>query len=248
MVARDVTAAILIIGDEILSGRTEDKNTGYIARWLNETGIGLMEARVVPDIEDEIVTAVNQLRGRYDYLFTTGGIGPTHDDITADAIARAFDVPIGKDPDAYVRLLDYYGVENFTEARQRMSRVPKGGELIDNPVSIAPGFKIENVFVLAGVPKVMQAMLESLRPHLKGGRQVISKTLTVHAPESAIAGALADIQDAHPEVSIGSYPFYAEGKGSAQIVVRAIDATLIDAAMADVAAFCRRENWDHTHS
>ena len=244
---RDVTAALVIIGDEILSGRTQDKNTSYIASWLNEAGIGLSEVRVVPDIQEEIVAAVNHLRAKYDYLFTTGGIGPTHDDITADAIAAAFDVSIGKHVEAYVRLLDYYGVENFTEARQRMTRVPDGGELIDNPVSIAPGFKVENVFVLAGVPKVMQAMLEQLRKHLKGGRKVHSTAITIHGPESSLAGDLAVVQDDYPDVSIGSYPFYMEGKGGAQIVIRSPSSERIKAAADAVVAFCKHGGWKFAH-
>lgn len=241
-----VRAALLIIGDEILSGRTQDKNTSYIATWLNEAGVQLAEVRIVPDVEGEIVHAVNRLRCKYDYLFTTGGIGPTHDDITAEAIAKAFDVPVLKHPEAYARLLAFYGEGEFTEARQRMTRVPEGGELIDNPVSIAPGFKIENVFVLAGVPKVMQAMLEQLRRHLKGGRKVHSTTVTIHAPESVIADTLAKIEAAVEGISIGSYPFYHEGKVGAQIVTRSVDKQLLDQARDMLVKAFANSDWNYS--
>jgi molybdenum cofactor synthesis domain-containing protein len=239
----EVRAALLIIGDEILSGRTQDKNTSYIASWLNEAGIQLSEVRVVPDVEEEIVHAVNRLRAKYDYLFTTGGIGPTHDDITAEAVAAAFGVPVHKHPEAYARLLAYYSEDNFTEARQRMTRVPEGGELIDNPVSIAPGFKIENVFVMAGVPKVMQAMLEQLRHHLKGGSKVHSLTITINAPESIIADTLGEIESAIEGISIGSYPFYHEGNSGAQIVTRSVDEELLKQAKSLLLKACEEQNW-----
>ncbi|UTW56579.1 molybdopterin-binding protein [Kordiimonas sp. SCSIO 12610] len=240
-----VKAALLIIGDEILSGRTQDKNTSYIATWLNEAGIQLSEVRIVPDIEDEIVHAVNRLRAKYDYLFTTGGIGPTHDDITAEAMGAAFELPVHNHPEAYARLLAYYGEENFTDARQRMTRVPEGGELIENPVSIAPGFKIENVFVMAGVPKVMQAMLEKLRHHLKGGRKVHSKTVTIHAPESVIADTLGNIEASVEGISIGSYPFYHEGKVGAQIVTRSVDQDALTQAQNLLVAACEASEWEY---
>ncbi|RMB04868.1 molybdenum cofactor synthesis domain-containing protein [Eilatimonas milleporae] len=239
-----VTAALLIIGDEILSGRTQDKNLAYLAAWLNEAGIDMAEARVVPDVEAVVVEAVRALRGRYTYVFTTGGIGPTHDDITAECLAKAFEVPLQVHPEAHARLLAHYGEADFTPARQRMARVPEGAVLIDNPVSIAPGFQIGNVFVMAGVPKIMQAMLEGLRARLKGGVTVLSKAVTIRAPESAIAGDLGEIQAAHTGVSIGSYPFFrdATGQSGAQIVVRSRDAAALEAACAAVIAYCRREN------
>ncbi len=240
-----VKAALLIIGDEILSGRTQDRNTSYIANWLNEAGIQLSEVRVVPDIEEEIVHAINRLRGKYEYLFTTGGIGPTHDDITAEAVAKAFDVPVEKHPEAYARLLAYYNEDNFTEARQRMTRVPKGGVLIDNPVSIAPGFKIENVFVMAGVPKVMQAMLEQLRRHLKGGRKVHSLTITINAPESVIADTLGAIEKSIDGISIGSYPFYHEGNSGTQIVTRSVNQDLLERAESALVKACNVNGWKH---
>lgn len=239
-----VHASLLIIGDEILSGRTKDANLQYLASWLNEVGIQLAEVRVVPDIEVEIAEAVNALRAKYDYLFTTGGIGPTHDDITVDSIAAAFDVPVIVHPEAYRRMEAYYGAEKFTEARKRMTRVPEGAELIDNPVSIAPGVRIDNVFIMAGVPKIMQAMLEGIRPHLKTGRKVWTQALTVHAPESKIATELGAIQEANPETSIGSYPFYHTGSAGAQIVIRSADKTAISKAMDEVQALCFAERFE----
>ena len=240
-----VDASLLIIGDEILSGRTQDKNTAYIAAWLNEAGIQLAEVRVVRDIEADIVKAVNSLRTRFDYVFTTGGIGPTHDDITAESVAGAFDLPLTTHPEAYRLLTEYYGVEDFTEARQRMSKTPEGAELIDNPVSIAPGFQIENVFVMAGVPKIMQAMLEGLRPRLRGGEKIWSQALTIHAPESKMARKLGEIQDDINGVSLGSYPFFRDGKIGTQIVVRSADKALIDEAMARLVEFCTDECHSH---
>jgi molybdenum cofactor synthesis domain-containing protein len=234
----NVSASLLIIGDEILSGRTKDANLAYLATWLNEVGIQLAEVRVVPDVEAEIIEAVNALRAKFDYLFTTGGIGPTHDDITVDSIAAAFGVKVIKHPEAYRRMLDYYGKEKFTEARQRMTRVPDGAELIDNPVSIAPGIRIENVFIMAGVPKIMQSMLEGIRGHLRVGRKVWTQALTVHAPESKIADALGIIQDANLNTSIGSYPFYHTGSAGTQIVVRSNDQAALSKAMDEVQALC----------
>lgn len=235
--ADSVIASLLIIGDEILSGRTKDANLAYLADWLNENGIQLGEVRVVPDVETEIADAVNALRVKYDYLFTTGGIGPTHDDITVDSIAAAFGVPVVIHAEAYKRMEAHYGAENFTEARKRMTRVPEGAELVDNPVSIAPGICIENVFIMAGVPQIMQAMLEDIRPHLRVGRKVWTQSLTVHAAESKIADELGIIQDANPDTSIGSYPFYTGGYGT-KIVVRSADTDAVAKAMNAVQSLC----------
>lgn len=231
-------AALLIIGDEILSGRTQDKNLGYLASWLNEAGIQMAEARVVPDEPADIIEAVNALRARYDYVFTTGGIGPTHDDITAECIAKAFDLPLTLHPEAFRRLNEYYHAGDFSKARQRMAHTPKGAVLIDNPVSIAPGFQVENVFVMAGVPKIMQAMLEQIRPRLKTGKKVWSRALTIHAPESRMAEKLAEIQDAHEGVTLGSYPFFRDEKVGTQIVVRSVDQRMIDKAFAMLKDHC----------
>lgn len=216
------TAAMLVIGDEILSGRTHDLNTHHLAGVLTETGIDLREARVIGDRQDAIVQAVNELRGRYTYVFTSGGIGPTHDDITADAIAAAFGVEIGLRPDAEAILRDYY-VEKSIEmnaARLRMARIPEGAALIDNPVSAAPGYRLENVFVMAGVPKIFAAMLRAAVPMLSGGRKVYSETVTVNRPEGDVAAPLAEVANEHPDVSIGSYPFATSGRLGTNIVLR----------------------------
>lgn len=240
-----VHASLLIIGDEILSGRTQDKNTAYIAAWLNEAGIQLAEVRIVQDIQDDIVDAVNALRVRYDYVFTTGGIGPTHDDITAESIAAAFGLPLTTHPEAHRLLTKYYGAEDFTAARQRMSKTPEGATLVDNPVSIAPGFQVENVFVMAGVPKIMQAMLETLRPRLKTGRKIWSQAVTIHAPESKMAAILGQIQDSKAGATLGSYPFFREGKIGTQIVVRSADKPSIEDAVSQLVCYCSTEG--HVH-
>jgi len=202
------TSALLIIGDEILSGRTQDKNIQYIAQNLGKIGVSLSEVRVVPDVKDEIIQALNHLRAKYNYLFTTGGIGPTHDDITAESVAEAFKTELYRDEKAYLLLENYYGRENLNEGRIKMSYVPRGSVLIDNPVTIAPGFKMENVFVLAGVPKIMQAMFEYALPHLEHGVEVRSVTLLVHVAESILAAAMTKLQEKFKDdVTIGSYPF-----------------------------------------
>lgn len=222
------TAALLVIGDEILSGRTEDKNIAQVARWLNSQGIRLHEVRVVPDIENAIVAAVNALRSAYDYVVTTGGIGPTHDDITVDSIAAAFGVPVITHPEARAILERYYqehGLE-LTQARLRMARVPEGGELIPNPTSGAPGVKMDNVYILAGVPNIAGAMLEGLDGKLQGGRPMRSVTVSAHAAESEVAALLRQVQEEYPGVSIGSYPFHRDGRFGADFVVRSEDGSL----------------------
>ncbi len=231
-----VTAAMVAIGDELLSGRTKDRNIGHLADMLLISGIDLKEVRIVADVEGAIVEAVNALRTRYDYVFTSGGIGPTHDDITADAISAAFGVPCIHDPDAMSLLGDMYdrrGLE-FTEARQRMARMPEGSRHIPNPVSTAPGFVISNVHVMAGVPQVFEAMLDAVLPTLKGGARMLSRAVPCPFPEGDIGTALAAIQKAHPETSIGSYPRYDGRKFSTEIVVRARSEDIIDAAVADI--------------
>jgi molybdenum cofactor synthesis domain-containing protein len=232
------TAAVLLIGDEILSGRTKDRNLGYIADFLTALGIDLMEARVVPDIEAEIIAAVNALRERYTYLFTTGGIGPTHDDITADSVGKAFGVPVEHHPEAKAMLLAYFkeiGREP-NEARLRMARVPKGATLIPNPVSRAPGFQMGNVFVMAGIPKVMQAMLEQVAPRLVRGAAMESRSITVESGEGDIAKPLGEIQGRFPNVIIGSYPFEGKTGFAAQLVLRSREPAALAAATAEVKA------------
>jgi molybdenum cofactor synthesis domain-containing protein len=232
------TAAVLLIGDEILSGRTKDRNLGYIADFLTALGIDLLEARVVPDIEAEIIAAVNALRERYTYLFTTGGIGPTHDDITADSVGKAFGVPVEHHPEAKAMLLAYFkeiGREP-NEARLRMARVPKGATLIPNPVSRAPGFQMGNVFVMAGIPKVMQAMLEQVAPRLVRGAAMESRSITVESGEGDIAKPLGEIQGRFPNVIIGSYPFEGKTGFAAQLVLRSREPAALAAATAEVKA------------
>ncbi len=226
------TAAVLVIGNEILSGRTHDTNSHAIARFLGPFGIDLKEIRVVGDAEDEIVAALNALRQRYTYVFTTGGIGPTHDDITADAVAKAFAVGIDFHPEA-LALLEARFVNNpqdFNEMRRRMARIPLGASLIRNSISAAPGFHIGNVFVLAGVPSIMQAMLEDLAPRLTRGAAVHAVTITAHVAEGAIAGALAEIQKRFPAVAIGSYPFYRTDGFGVQLVARSTDLESVECA------------------
>jgi len=226
-----VTAAVLVIGDEILSGRTKDRNIGYIAEYLARLGVDVREARVVPDVEDEILAALDALRSRYDYVVTTGGIGPTHDDITADAVARAFGVSIGEDPRAMAIMMERYLPEDLTPARRRMARIPAGADLIDNPISKAPGFRIGNVFVLAGVPSVMQAMLDFAVKSMKTGAVMLIETVEAGAvPEGRYGEALGRIAAAHPAVSIGSYPSYKDGRFNNQIVVRGKDEGAVAAA------------------
>lgn len=232
MGAETITAALLVIGDEILSGRTKDKNIGYIAEYLTAIGIDLREVRVVPDVEEEIVGAVNALRSRYTYLFTTGGIGPTHDDITADCVAKAFGVPIDVDPRAVEMLLQRMSREDLNEARLRMARIPEGAELIENPISRAPGFRIGNVMVMAGVPAIMQAMLDNVAPGLVKGVRVLSEVIEAAGlPEGLYAAGLAEIAKAYPTLSIGSYPSYSPSGFTNQIVARGRDRdTLVEAA------------------
>ncbi len=224
---KTVTAAVLAIGDELLSGRTKDLNIGYIAEFLTAMGIDMREARIVSDDEPRIVEALNALRYEYDYVFTTGGIGPTHDDITADAVAKAFGVGIDHHPDA-VRLLEerYKSMKRFklNEARLRMARIPDGAELVENKISAAPGFHIGNVFVFAGVPSVMQVMLDAVASKLQGGVVMDSRTIHAKIAEGDFAPALGAIQEDFPDVVIGSYPYFQDGKFGTNIVVRSREA------------------------
>jgi molybdenum cofactor synthesis domain-containing protein len=219
---------LLVIGDEILSGRTQDRNVAQVALWLNEQGIRLREVRVVPDDIGDIAAAVNALRSSHDYLFTTGGIGPTHDDITVDAMAAAFGVEVIEHPEARRILENYYRDRpgGLTEARLRMARTPQGAELIQNPSSGAPGVKIQNVYILAGVPQIAASMLEALSGTLEGGRPVVSVTVGARAPESDVADLLRETEAANPGVAIGSYPFFRDGNYGANFVIRSEDADL----------------------
>ncbi len=233
-----VTAAVIVIGDEILSGRTKDKNIGYIADHCTAIGIQLREVRIVSDIEDDIVDAVNALRKRYDYVFTTGGIGPTHDDITADSIAKAFDKSIDVDPRAMALLQPYYerrGLE-ITPGRLRMARIPDGADLIENSISVAPGFMTENVITLAGIPNVMQVMLDAVTPRLRTGKKMQSVSIDLNSPEGAIAGVFGEHQKAYPTVPMGSYPTFRDNKPCTQLVLRSTDPDMLAEAAAGLKA------------
>jgi molybdopterin-biosynthesis enzyme MoeA-like protein len=224
------TAALIIIGDEILSGRTQDKNIAQVALWLNVQGIRLREVRVVPDVEEAIVEAVNLLRARNDYLFTTGGIGPTHDDITVDAIAAALGVPVIIHPQARATLQGYYETRGgLTEARLRMARVPEGAELIPNRMSGAPGIRVGNIFIMAGVPHITAGMLDALTGTLEGGAPLLSRTIGCWVPESEISEMLGDTEKAHEGCQIGSYPFFREGKVGSNFVIRSTETAALAA-------------------
>ena len=234
--ARIWTAALIVIGDEILSGRTHDKNIAQIASWLQVQGIRLAEVRVVPDVEDHIVEAVNALRMRNDYLFTTGGIGPTHDDITVDAVAKALGVPVVIHPQARAMLENYYTGRGspLTEARLRMARVPEGAELIPNRMSGAPGIRLGNLFIMAGVPHITAGMLDALTGTLEGGAPLLSCTIGCWTAESEVADILRKTEASHEGVQIGSYPFFRQGRVGANFVVRSTDAGLLDRCVADL--------------
>ena len=231
------TAALIVIGDEILSGRTQDKNVAQIATWLNVQGIRLAEVRVVADKTDAIVEAVNILRTRNDYLFTTGGIGPTHDDITVDAISAALGVDVIVHPEARAVLESYYETRGgLTEARLRMARVPAGGSLIPNRYSGAPGIRVDNIFIMAGVPHITAGMLDALTGSLEGGAPLMSATLGCWVAESEVADLLARVEKGHAGAQIGSYPFFREGKVGANFVVRAVDQDVLDACIGALSA------------
>jgi molybdenum cofactor synthesis domain-containing protein len=237
-----VTAAILVIGDEILSGRTKDKNIGYIAEYLTAIGIDPKEVRVVSDDEGDIVAALNALRSRYTYVFTTGGIGPTHDDITADCVAKAFGVSLDIHPEA-LRIISERAAKMGTEmneSRMRMARIPHGAALVVNKVSGAPGFWIGNVITMAGVPSIMQAMLDAVAPQLKTGVRMLSETIRADAREGDVGTELGEVAKAHPDVTIGSYPFFDDSGPNTNIVVRARDGQKLAAAKDAVEAMLTR--------
>ena len=227
-------ASLIIIGNEILSGRTQDKNLSYLANWLNEIGIQLVEVRVIRDEEEIVVETVNYLRSTYDYVFTTGGIGPTHDDITSLCIAKAFGVELEINSGALGILKEYYKDGELTDARMKMTKMPVGSELIENPVSRAPGFKMDNVFVLAGIPSIMQGMLEGAKKHLTVGEVVKSKSIDVFTPESNVADALTGLQNKYSEVEIGSYPFNKENRFGTSVVMRSSDEVKLDNCESDL--------------
>jgi molybdenum cofactor synthesis domain-containing protein len=237
-----VTACLIVIGNEILSGRTKDANLPYLAGRLNELGIRLVEARVIPDQEAVIVRTVNECRAAFDYVFTTGGIGPTHDDITAECVAKAFGVALQRSPEALRRLTEHYassGLE-LNEARLRMTEIPAGATLIDNPVSRAPGFQIGNVLVLAGVPSIMQAMFEGIKHRLTGGAPLASRTVSCFLPEGELADRLGELQQRYPDVEIGSYPYFRRGRFGVSVVLRSTDGAALDGALDELCASIRK--------
>ena len=239
-----VSAAIIIIGDEILSGRTRDQNTCYIASHLGAIGITLCEVRIIPDIDTWIIDTVNSLRARYDYVFTTGGIGPTHDDITADSIARAFDVPIDIDERALDMMRKRYKEEDLRGERLRMARIPAGADLIDNSISHTPGFMLDNVIVMAGIPDIMQVMLDSVLPKLRSGRPFLTMTIRVIAPESQIAASLKAVQKQFDDLTLGSYPFFENNQLGAHLVLRSTNENALTAARDMLMTKLRKDQLD----
>lgn len=236
MSEKKVTAGFVIIGDEILSGRTQDVNLNFLAKNLAAIGISLLEVRVVPDIEKEIVEAVNILRKKFTYVFTSGGIGPTHDDITSAAIAKAFEDVVIKNEEAAAILVKYYGAENVNEARMKMACVPSKAQLLDNPVSSAPGFRIENVFVMAGIPKIFQAMFEAAKTELVGGKKTKTQEIKIILTESVIAKEFSDLQKKYEQVVMGSYP----SESGTSLVFRSIDYDALDQAVQEMSAILKK--------
>ena len=230
-------AAILIIGNEILSGRTQDTNTSTLATWLNSLGVKVGEVRVIPDVEETIVSSVNLLRKNYNYVFTSGGIGPTHDDITSESVSKAFNLPYEKHEEGYKILEAYYKPGEFNDGRQKMIWMPRGANLILNPTSGAPGFYVENVFVLPGVPSILKSMLGGIKNKIVGGNPIISHTISLRTFESHIADSLTDVQNKYQDVEIGSYPFFQAGKFGVSIVMRSDDQNLINKCSSDVMSF-----------
>lgn len=248
MTDRIYTAGLVVVGDEILSGRTHDKNIAQVASWLQVQGIRLSEVRVVPDEIERIVEAVNALREAYDYLFTTGGIGPTHDDITVDAVAQALGVPVIIHPDARATLERYYADKGgLNEGRLRMARVPDGAELIPNRMSGAPGIRLGNIHLMAGVPHITAGMLDALTGTLEGGARLISETVGGFIPESEVSTQLREVEQAHQNCQIGSYPFFKEGKVGSNFVVRSTDRADLDACLKDLCESLEKAGFDFTH-
>ena len=235
-------AAILIIGNEILSGRTQDTNTSTLATWLNSLGVKVDEVRVIPDIEKTIVDSVNLLRKKHNYVFTSGGIGPTHDDITAESIAKAFNLPYEKHEEGFKILEAYYKPGEFNDGRQKMIWMPRGAKLILNPTSGAPGFNIENVFVLPGVPSILKSMLGGIKNKIVGGNPIISHTISLRTFESHIADSLTKVQNNYKDVEIGSYPFFQAGKLGVSIVIRSDDKNRIEECNSEILKFVKEKN------
>tara|TARA_B100000965_G_scaffold384015_1_gene383822 strand:+ start:196 stop:951 length:756 start_codon:yes stop_codon:yes gene_type:complete len=238
---KKINAAIIIIGNEILSGRTQDINVMNLSKWLNELGVKVEEVRIVPDNETAIIHTVNFLRKRFHYIFTTGGIGPTHDDITAKTIAKAFKLKYGKHKDAYKILEDYYGSKNFSDGRKKMAMMPTKASLILNPSSGAPGFIVDNVYCLPGVPSILKSMLGGLNNKIKGGKKIISRTISAQTVESEIAKSLEKVQNKFKKIDIGSYPFFRLGKIGVSIVIRSYDKKKIDVCYKEIVSFLKKK-------
>ena len=236
-----VTACMLIIGNEILSGRTQDANLSYLGEQLNEIGVRMMECRIIPDIEQVIIDTVNECRAKFDYVFTSGGIGPTHDDITSACVAKAFGVALERNEEAKQMMLERMKERDMemTEARLKMTEIPSGAALIDNPISRAPGFRLENVYVMAGIPNIMQGMFEGFKHELSGGAKMLSITIGAFVPEGRMAGPLSALQDRYPDVDIGSYPFIRSGRFGASLVLRSTDDVVLNKAADDLRAAIR---------
>ncbi len=237
-----VNAAIVIIGNEILSGRTQDVNVVVISKWLNEQGIKLEEVRVIADLEIKIIKTINELRKNFNYVFTTGGIGPTHDDITSKSIAKAFKLSYGYHREAYKILEKYYGKSKFNLGRKKMAKMPKKASLILNPSSGAPGFVLENVFCLPGVPSILKSMLGGIKNKIRGGKKIFSRTIGLKTVESEIARSLENVQNKYKNIEIGSYPFFKQGKVGVSIVIRSIDQNLIFRCYKDIRYFIKKKN------
>ena len=237
-----VNAAIVIIGNEILSGRTQDVNISIISKWLNTLGVRVLEVRVIPDVEERIIETINELRRNFDYVFTTGGIGPTHDDITSESISKAFGLKYEIHKEAFKILENYYKTGEFNEGRQRMTKMPSKAKLILNPTSGAPGFIVENVFCLPGVPSILQSMLGVLKNNIIGGKPILSRTINLRTVESEIAKSLSEVQDKNKDVEIGSYPFFKAGKLGVSIVLRSEDQSKIDDCNSLILKFISKKN------
>jgi len=237
-----INAAIIIIGNEILSGRTQDVNVAVISKWLNGLGVKLEEVRIIPDVENLIVKNINQVKKNFKYVFTTGGIGPTHDDITSKSISKAFNLKYGYHKEAYELLEKYFGSRNFNDGRKKMAKLPEGSSLIFNPSSAAPGFIVKNVYCLPGVPSILKSMLGGLNNKIKGGKKILDKTISLRTVESEISKSLEKIQKKFKKVEIGSYPFFKQGKIGVSIVIRSTEKDLIKLCYKDIKNFIKNKN------
>ena len=238
---KEINAGIIIIGNEVLSGRTADTNTSVIAKWLNSIGISVKEVRIIPDIEETIIKTLNEFRKKFTYVFTTGGIGPTHDDITSESVAKTFEIEYGFHKEAFSILESYYKRDEFTDGRQKMAKMPISANLILNPASGAPGFNVENVYCLPGVPSIMKSMLGGITNSLVGGKPILSKTINLRTVESEIAKSLTEVQNNNKDVEIGSYPFFKAGKLGVSIVLRSIDSIKIDKCKSEITNFINQK-------